>query len=437
MIRSLRRERLDRIVAVGLGVAAAADAGLLQPGDHPAAAALLSFVLCLPLGWRRRFPIAAPALPFVVGVAQNLVVGSIEGSAVAIFVVIIASYSPGAYADGRRAVAGLGLCLLGMSCVRATFPGPLRGGEIVWTCAVVTAAWLAGRAVRTRTRMTEELHEAALHAEDAREAGAREAVAEERRRIAREMHDIVAHSVSVMVVQAGGARRILDRDVGRAVEAAGRIEDTGRAALLEMRRLLGILSAGGDEAHHAPQPTLDELEALVAGARTAGLPLRIDGERGALPPGVDLPAYRVIQEAITNARKHAGAAPTEVCVRYGADDVELEVADRGPGHRLARRRGEANPSRAAATASWACASACASSAASCPPDPGPAVASRYGQGSPCTRRPGPARPFSSGGTPIFNTRARGWMPRVVSSGRRPIVNIRARGWMPRGGSPFR
>jgi signal transduction histidine kinase len=345
MIRSLPRERLDRIVAVGLGVAAAADAGLLQPGDHPAAAALLSFVLCLPLGWRRRFPIAAPALPFVVGVAQNLVVGSIEGSAVAIFVVIIAAYSPGAYADGRRAVAGLGLCLLGMSCVRATFPGPLRAGEIVWTCAVVTAAWLAGRAVRTRTRMTEELHEAALHAEDAREAGTREAVAEERRRIAREMHDIVAHSVSVMVVQAGGARRILDRDVRRAVEAAGRIEDTGRAALLEMRRLLGILSAGEDGAHHAPQPTLDALEALVAGARTAGLPvaLRIEGERGALPPGVDLAAYRVIQEAITNALKHAGAAPTDVCVRYGADDVELEVADRGPGHRLARRRGEAQP----------------------------------------------------------------------------------------------
>jgi signal transduction histidine kinase len=345
MIRSLPRERLDRIVAVGLGVAAAADAGLLQPGDHPAAAALLSFVLCLPLGWRRRFPIAAPALPFVVGVAQNLVVGSDRGLGGRDLRRDHRLLQP--WRLCRRPPGGCGAgAVPARHVLRAGhLPGPLRAGEIVWTCAVVTAAWLAGRAVRTRTRMTEELHEAALHAEDAREAGTREAVAEERRRIAREMHDIVAHSVSVMVVQAGGARRILDRDVRRAVEAAGRIEDTGRAALLEMRRLLGILSAGEDGAHHAPQPTLDALEALVAGARTAGLPvaLRIEGERGALPPGVDLAAYRVIQEAITNALKHAGAAPTDVCVRYGADDVELEVADRGPGHRLARRRGEAQP----------------------------------------------------------------------------------------------
>jgi signal transduction histidine kinase len=254
---------------------------------------------------------------------------------VLLIVALAGCYGAGAYADGRRALAGLGACVLGMASVQATFPGAIKPGEIVWACAIVTAAWLAGRAVRTRTRLTEELHEAALHAEDAREAGTRAAVAEERRRIAREMHDIVAHSVSVMVVQAGGARRILDRDIDRAVEAAERIEDTGRAALLEMRRLLGILSAGEDDAHYAPQPTLEALDALVEGAGTAGLPvaLRIEGERRALPPGVDLAAYRVIQEAITNALKHAGASPTDVCVRYRDDDVELEVIDRGASHR--------------------------------------------------------------------------------------------------------
>jgi signal transduction histidine kinase len=337
-MRAIPRERVDRIAAVVFGVAAAVDAGLVHTGARPALTAALSFVMCLPLGWRRRFPVAAPALVFALGIAQNVLVASIEDSAVMLFVVLVGCYGAGAYADGRRAFAGLGACVLGMASVQATFAGPVKAGEIVWTCAIVTAAWLVGRVVRTRTRLTEELHEAALHAEEAREAATRAAVAEERRRIAREMHDIVAHSVSVMVVQAGGARRILHRDVDRAVEAAERIEDTGRAVLLEMRRLLGILSAGEDEAHHAPQPTLEALDALVEGARTAGLPvaLRIDGERRPLPPGVDLAAYRVVQEAITNALKHAGAAATDVCVRYRDDDVEPEVTDRGSGH---RRRG--------------------------------------------------------------------------------------------------
>ena len=333
----IRGERLDRTVAVALGVAAAIDARAVRSGG--ALAVALSFAMCLPLGWRRRFPVAAPALVFALGVLQNVAVGSIEETRVLLVVVLVGCYGAGAYADGRRALGGLAACEVGMASVQATFGGAVRPGEVVWTGAIVAAAWLAGRAVRSRTRLTEELHEAALNAEDAREAGTRAAVAEERRRIAREMHDIVAHSVSVMVVQAGGARRILDRDVDRAVEAAERIEDTGRAALLEMRRLLGILSAGEVEAHHAPQPTLEALDALIDGARTAGLPvaLRIEGERRPLPPGVDLAAYRVVQEAITNALKHAGAAPTDVCVRYREDDVELEVIDRGPGQRLRRR----------------------------------------------------------------------------------------------------
>jgi signal transduction histidine kinase len=334
-LRAIPRERVDRIAAVALGAAAAADAGVVRPVATPALAAALSFVMCLPLGWRRRFPVAAPALMFAVGVFQNLFVASVEDSAVLLLVVLTGCYSAGAYADGRRALRGLAVCLVGMVSVLSTFPGGFKAGEILWKCAIVTAAWLAGRTVHTRTRLTEELHEAALHAEEAREADTRAAVAEERRRIAREMHDIVAHSVSVLVVQAGGARRILDRDLDRAVEAAERIEDTGRAALLEMCRLLGILSVGEDEAHHAPQPTLEALDALVERARTAGLPvsLRIEGERRALPPGVDLAAYRVIQEAVTNALKHAGAAPTDICVRYGDEGVELAVTNNGPGHR--------------------------------------------------------------------------------------------------------
>ncbi len=204
--------------------------------------------------------------------------------------------------------------------------------DFLFPSAVVMISWLCGRAVRARALLTEELHEAAIRAEEAHEAEAQRAMAEERRRIAREMHDVVAHSVSVMVVQAGGARRIIDRDPDRAAQAAAQIEYTGRAALVEMRRLLGLLHAGEGEAGAlAPQPSLAELDALVDRSRAAGLPVevRVLGERRALPAGIDLAAYRIVQEALTNTLKHAGAAPTEVHLRWGEDELELEILDRG------------------------------------------------------------------------------------------------------------
>ena len=171
-----------------------------------------------------------------------------------------------------------------------------------------------------------------MRAAEAREAEAERAVADERRRIAREMHDVVAHSVSMMVVQAGGARRILERDPARAVAAAELIERTGRDALAEMRALLGVLHAD-EHSEYAPQPTLRELEALVERARSAGVPvtLELSGERRELPAGLDLAAYRVVQEALTNVVKHSGGAPTTVSVHYRADAVEVWIADRGSG----------------------------------------------------------------------------------------------------------
>ena len=182
-----------------------------------------------------------------------------------------------------------------------------------------------------------------MREQEAHELQALRAAADERRRIAREMHDVVAHSVSVMVVQAGGARRILERDPERAVAAAAQIERTGREALAEMRRLLGVLHRDDDEHDaRAPQPTMAGVGALVERAREAGLPveLHVAGERRSLPAGLDLAAFRVVQEGLTNALKYADRAPTDVHVRWGERELELEILDRGPGPARERLGGD-------------------------------------------------------------------------------------------------
>jgi signal transduction histidine kinase len=208
-------------------------------------------------------------------------------------------------------------------------------GDLIFPTIFGVLMWLAGRVVRSRAELTAELHEAAQVAHEQREADAARAVAEERRRIAREMHDVVAHSVSTMVIQAGGARRILARDPQRAIDAAALIERTGREALAEMRHLLGVLHAGDEAAALAPQPTLHELGALVERSRAAGLPveLHVSGEPGELPAGVDLAAYRVVQEALTNALKHGGGH-AEVGVEYGERELRLSIVDAGDGAKL-------------------------------------------------------------------------------------------------------
>jgi signal transduction histidine kinase len=326
-----RLARIDLVAGIGLAIVCSIDAAF-GAGEHAAAATILTAAAVLPVAWRRRRPLTVLAWMLGVFVFENVFVTSVQPFNTVLAAVAMAIYGGGAYTDGRRAFAGLAIAAVGMGSIQATFGGPVKVGEIVWLVTLSLVFWLLARAVRTRTRLTEALHETALQAEEAREAAAERAVAEERRRIAREMHDIVAHSVSVMVVQAGGARAILDRDPARSQEAAARIEETGRAALAEMRRLLGILNAPDGHATLAPAPSLGSVGALVAGARAAGLPVRlsVEGDPRPLPAGVDLAAYRVIQEAITNAIKHAGASETDVCVRYRDADVELEVSDRGP-----------------------------------------------------------------------------------------------------------
>jgi signal transduction histidine kinase len=282
------------------------------------------------LAWRRTQPVAAGAAMFATWTFANTFLGQLHDLQFPLIAVLTMSYAMGAYTDGRAALAAPFVILAGMLGVVLSFENQVFT-DYIFPTAFALIAWLAGRGLRTRTRLTEELHEAAVQAREAHERDAAQAAVEERRRIAREMHDVVAHSVSVMVVQAGGARRILEHDPRRAVEAAAHIEEVGRAALTEMRRLLGVLHHGEEEAGRAPQPTLRELDALVARSRAAGLPvtLVVEGEPQPLPPGKDLAAYRVVQEALTNALKHAGSAPTSVTVRWEASSLQLQIVDMG------------------------------------------------------------------------------------------------------------
>jgi len=157
------------------------------------------------------------------------------------------------------------------------------------------------------------------------------AVADERSRIARELHDVVAHSISVMVVQAEGAKRMMDRDPRRAQSALDQIEGTGRAALVEMRRLLGVLRKEGEGAVRTPQPGTQTLDMLVNRAQEAGLDVRvaIEGSKKTLPAGVDVSVFRIIQEALTNSMKHAGPTRADVLLKYSEDAVEVEILDAG------------------------------------------------------------------------------------------------------------
>jgi signal transduction histidine kinase len=199
---------------------------------------------------------------------------------------------------------------------------------VIWTFGF----WLVGRVVRSWRERARELEQATRELEAQREVQAEAAVAIERGRIARELHDVIAHNVSMIVVQAAAAARVLRGDEPDVRAALDAIEATGRETVDEMRRMLGIVRAEAG-ASLAPQPSLRDVEQLVANVRQAGLPveLRIEGEPVPLPPGLDLSAFRIVQEALTNTLKHAGQARAAVTVHYSTEGVALEIVDDGDG----------------------------------------------------------------------------------------------------------
>jgi signal transduction histidine kinase len=286
----------------------------------------------LPLFARRWFPFLAPAMVWLVGASISFVDEALTASTFSVYMSgVIAAYLLGSLPEPRRAAIGLVIVIIGAAVVVYNFP-PSLGSDFVTVPATFAIAWLAGFALRYRSDRLEEAEQRASTAERERESAARIAVAEERARITRELHDVVAHAVSVMVLQVGAVRHRLPATLDEDIGALQAVERTGRAALTEMRRLLGVIHEDED-VDLSPQPGLDRLDALVDEVRLAGLPveLHLEGEARELPRSLDLSAYRIVQEALTNCLKHARASRAEVTLTYTADDLRIEVVDDGRG----------------------------------------------------------------------------------------------------------
>jgi len=291
----------------------------------------LALVSSLPLVWRRTRPMEVLGIVAVASVVLEVLHYPSAGGAC----VLVALYTVASQCGRRRSLQALAATSAAILVVLAVNWGDLSAIDPVANFVVFGTAWILGDNVGTRRKYVAELEDKALRLEAEREAQAKRATVEERTRIARELHDVVAHSVSVMTVHAGAARRLLDQAGADPVvrEAMATVEATGREALTELRRAVGVLREDGESAGLGPQPGVADLASLVARAQEAGLSveLAVEGEPRALPSGVDLSAYRIAQEALTNAFKHAGPAHAVVRVCYGPDALEVQVIDDGRG----------------------------------------------------------------------------------------------------------
>jgi signal transduction histidine kinase len=282
---------------------------------------------------RRRFPFAGPAAYWLLAAAISFVDAQLIPSTQSLFPVgMAAAFLLGNLRDTLRAGLGLALVLGGAAIIVHEIPGHSTA-ELVFVPLEFGISWLAGFALHERAEQAEAAEVRATQAERERDAAARVAVAEERARIARELHDIVAHAVSVMVLQVGAVRHKLPDVQAEDRDALKGVEQAGRTALAEMRRLLGAMRSDGDGLELAPQPGLDGLDSLLDDVGRAGLPVRlhVDGDPLPLPRAIDLSAYRIVQEGLTNSLKHARASHADVTVRYRPEEVEVEVLDDGSG----------------------------------------------------------------------------------------------------------
>jgi signal transduction histidine kinase len=332
-----RRYWFDGLVVAALGVGLA-EATLTQDDRNgpqgPLWFDLLTILgITLPFFARRRFPFGAPVAVGVAIAASSFVDKRLVPNSLIPFLVAATGFVLfGLLRDRSQAAAGLALGIGVVAIVAHN--DPLGGTDnFVFVSLVFSVFWTIGFAVSRKFWEADEAKERAARAEREREERALLAVSDERARIARELHDVVGHSVSVMTVQASAARRLLRQDQAKEREALLVVEQSGREALAEMRRMVGVLRRPEEAPALAPQPSLEYLDKLVEHARETGLPVdvRIEGTPVQLPAGIDLTAYRLVQEGLTNAVKHARAQHAEVVVRYGGGHVEVTVSDDGSG----------------------------------------------------------------------------------------------------------
>jgi signal transduction histidine kinase len=293
-----------------------------------------ALVVTVPLVVRRQAPLAVALVLACATLAWALAATAPETGVIPFPSLLLATFSVALYAPSPAAAVAGGLALTGSMAVALTSnfnSGHLSAGNVAFLIFFMGGAWTAGWLIRRRAAQLER-----AYAESGRLA--QDAVIEERARIARELHDIVAHSVSIIAVQAGAAEGLLDSDPALARQHMSAVRRTARETMAEMRRLLNVLRE--DDAPHAPQPGLARLDDLLSEVRAAGIPVELveEGDRPPLGPGVDLVAYRVVQESLTNVRKHAGAVPTRVLLRYRPDRIAVDVSN-SPGEHPAAANG--------------------------------------------------------------------------------------------------
>ena len=303
-----------------------ADASGVRPTD--VWAVLLSLLQTIPLAFRRRAPLPTFLL-IVTGVCVYYAMGyEVTDGTLATFVGV---YTVAAHENRGRSLLALGVLALAMTWYWVFRAEPYDPTTPIWIGILAVLSWSLGEYVKARRAYTTQVETLAQRLDQARELEARQAVWKERTRLARELHDLIGHTVNLMVIQAGAGRRTVSSDPAVAERAFQTIESTGREALDELDRLLGVLRTEEDEPDLPPLPGLDQVQALADRFEDSGLAVEvsIEGQQVSLPRSLDQSAYRIIQEALTNALRHAGGAIAQVVVRYRDNQLELEVADDG------------------------------------------------------------------------------------------------------------
>ncbi len=325
----------DAVLAAVLAGLAVPSPFLAGGGSRPADALAVALVLAetVPLVWRRSRP---DVVLVAVGAATVAYFAAGYGSQPAWAALVVAFYSFAAHRRGWADLWAIGAVAVEVAASFAVRPHRPAGlgvaGVSLGACVAFVAAWAAGEVLRSRRAEAARLSQRAERAEEEREARARQAVADERARIARELHDVVAHALGVIVMQAGGAARVAELDRSVAQDVLASIEQSGRQAFAEMRRLLDVLRDDQCPAQLAPQPTIADLAGLVAGFNDAGLTvsLEVEGDPVEVGAGIELSVYRIVQEALTNTLKHAGEVPARVKLAWTSRDLHVEVTNPTP-----------------------------------------------------------------------------------------------------------